>query len=418
MIRHEAVTTLIFACSCMLIVVLGTLRHQSVLASEVGVYPDRIVFGQTAPLSGSTASIGNSLRIGLNVAFAEVSQRGGVNGRSLILASKDDRYEPDLARENTISLIENDQIFALVGVSGTPTAKQSVAIASEHNIPFIAPLTGAKFLRDHIRFPTVINLRPSYEQETEAWIEYLSSIGVKRIAIFYQDDAFGRSGLKGVRNALSKRGMLMVARGTFTRNRTVLSTAAFDIRRAEPEAIVMVSTYKTSAEFIRLTRSLGLNPLFLNLSILGTDAFIEELGPDSEGVIVSQVLPSPWHSSIPLIGEFRNAMNKYALTANPQQFSDSIIDGHPEGIESLMNFISLEGYVTGRFVIEALQNIEGELTRKKFLESIFSRMRYDIGGLELRFHEGTNQGLHHVYLTTLDNDHHFKSIHIVDIFEP
>ncbi len=384
-------------------------------AGDPGVYPDRIVFGQTAPLSGFTEQIGSSLRIGINVAFEEINRNGGIGDRLLVLKSRDDQYIPDLARSNTIDLIENEQIFALVGVAGTPTAQASVSIAVEHNVPFIAPLSGAEVFRDKQRLPNVVNLRPSYAQETEAWIDYLVSAGIDRIAVFYQDDAFGRSGLRGVRNSLSERGMLTVARGSFSRNRTVLSTAVFDIRRAEPAAVAMISTYRTSAEFIRQIHDLGLRPQFLNLSILGSDAFVTELGDDSEGVIVSQVMPSPWDTSIPLVREYRDAMSKYAGLFDTNEFATAPELNGRSSSESAVNFTSLEGYVTGRFIISILREIKGDPTREKLLSKIYDKAQFDIGGLKFDFTAGSNQGLHDVYLTALDRDHRFQSIYVAHI---
>ena len=404
---------------CIFVLLLALFSYTNVRANAPGVTSNEIVFGQSAPLSGPTQAIGNSLRIGINVAFDEINEAGGVDSRSLKLLSIDDRYEPARAAANTRSLIESHQILALVGSAGTPTTKLSIPIATEANVPFIAPLTGAEFLRDPVRFPTVVNLRPSYFQETEAWIEYLLSIGVKRIAVFYQDDSFGRIGLRGIRDSLAKHDLLIVARSSYARNLTVVSSAVFDLRRAMPEAIAMIATPRTSSEFIRQLHSLGFSPILLNLSILSTRSWVEQLGSESHGVIISQVLPSPWEQSPQLVVDFKRAMSRYATSHVVNWREEKLNQFSPEpkeiDAESLIDFISLEGYLAGRFLIEALGRIDGEPTREALLNAIFQTGEFDIGGINIRFEPGSNQGLHYVYLTNIDESMNFKPVFSVDI---
>jgi len=180
-------------------------------SADSGVFDDRIVFGQSAALKGPAAALGLGMRDGILAAFHEANAAGGVHGRKLDLISYNDGYEPEMAIANTKRLIDEDKVFALIGEVGTPTSKAVQPITTEQGVPFIGPFTGADFLRDP-SLTNVVNIRASYRQETEAWIEHLTTdLGLSRIAILYQDDSFGRAGLEGVKLALEKRGLALVA---------------------------------------------------------------------------------------------------------------------------------------------------------------------------------------------------------------
>jgi len=325
-------------------------------ADEVGVSSDAILFGQVAALEGRSSALGQGMRQGILAAFAEINVRGGVHGRKLELISRDDGYDPDRSVAQTIKLIEEDQVFALIGAVGTPTTTATVPIATAKNVPFIGPFTGAAFLRAP-DLHNVVNIRASYAAEAEAWIKHLTEhLHVKRIAIFYQDDSFGRDGLAGVKLALEKRSMELTAEGTFERNTKAVGSALRTLKRAEPEAVVMVGTYGPCAEFIKLAHRSGFNPIFVNISFVGADALAKELGKDGAGVIVSQVVPSPWDDSLPVVASYQHALTAADATAKP-------------------GFVSLEGYVVGRLVVDALKRIKGEPTREALLDAIGTARR-------------------------------------------
>jgi branched-chain amino acid transport system substrate-binding protein len=187
-------------------------------AEEVGVGRDRILFGQAAALSGPSSALGQGMRQGILAAFAEVNARGGVHGRKLELISRDDGYDPDRSIQQTGKLLDEDKVFALIGAVGTPTTAVTVPIARAKDVPFVGPFTGADFLRAP-DLHNVVNIRASYGAEAEAWIKHLTEdLHIKRIAIFYQDDSYGRDGLAGVQHALEKRGMELAAESTYERN--------------------------------------------------------------------------------------------------------------------------------------------------------------------------------------------------------
>jgi branched-chain amino acid transport system substrate-binding protein len=285
--------------------------------AEDGLSADEIVFGQAAALEGPASALGLGMQFGIKAAFGEVNAKGGVHGRKLELVSLDDGYDPDRSAAQTKTLIEEEKVFALIGAVGTPTTTTTVPIARAAKVPFIGPFTGADFLRDST-LENVINVRAGYAAEAEAWVKHLTEdLNIKNIAIFYQDDSLGRAGLDGVKEALARREMELVAEGTFERNTVAVKTALLALKRVEPEAVVMVGPYKPCAEFIRLARKSNFNPVFVNISFVGASALAQELGPDGEGVIVSQVVPFPWDTSVKAVAEYQAAIKALDRKADP-----------------------------------------------------------------------------------------------------
>ncbi len=359
--------------------------------AEPGISENKILFGQSAAFQGPASALGTGVREGILAAFNEANDSGGVHGRILELVSYDDGYEPTKAIENTRRLIADDQVFALIGEVGTPTSRAVQPIATASDVPFIGPFTGAGFLRD-TRLGNVINIRASYDQETEAWIRYLvDDLGLSRVAILYQDDSFGRVGLAGVVKALDRRGMALVAEGTYMRNTTAVKTAFLAIRRSRPEAVVMVGAYKPCAAFIKLARRFDLDARFVNISFVGSDALAKELGADGEGVIVSQVVPLPDDRSMAIVRQYREAI----LASNP--------DARP-------GFVSLEGYLIGRLVVEALNAAGPEITRQRLMSTIYDIGEFDLGGLAMVFGSSDNQGLDQVFLTVIGPEGRFQRL--------
>ena len=359
--------------------------------ADQGVTDAEIRFAQVAAFEGAAAALGTGMRDGIRAAFEEANRNGGIHGRSIALETMDDGYEPDRSVAHVRSVISSDSYLGLVGPVGTPTTKATQPLASEAGIPFIGPFTGAGFLRDSAH-SNILNVRATYAAETEAWIKYLvDEQGFKEIAILYQDDGFGRVGLAGVNEALERRGMALVAEGTYTRNTTAVKSALLAIRKAEPDAVVMVGAYKPIAEFIRLSRKLKFDPQFVNISFVGSKALAAELGEDGEGVIVSQVVPFPWDASVPLVQQYHEALKTYDAAAEP-------------------GFVSLEGYMVGRLAIEALKNAGPNLTREAYLEAMRALTAVDLGGAVLQFGSGDNQGMDDVFLTRITDAGGFEPL--------
>ncbi len=368
-----------------------TLAAMVPAAAEDGVTADSVTFGQAAVLQGPASALGIGMQLGIQAAFDEANRNGGVHGRKLKLISHDDGYEPDRSIAQTKKLIEEDKVFALVGAVGTPTSGAAQPIATAAKVPFIGAFTGVGFLRNP-KLENVINIRASYNAETEAWVKHLTEdLKIKKIAIFYQDDAFGRAGLDGVKAAMLKRGMELTAEATYERNTVAVKSALLTLKRAEPEAVVIVGAYKPVAEFIKLSRKVDFNPVFVNISFVGAAALAKELGPEGNGVIVSQVVPFPWDASLKVVADYQAAIK--AVDAKNQP-----------------DFVSLEGYLVGRLVTEAMQKAGDNLTRESLLAAIKTTGKFDIGGLPMTYGPEKNEGLDQVFLTVVQPDGSFKAV--------
>jgi branched-chain amino acid transport system substrate-binding protein len=360
-------------------------------ADEIGVTADRILFGQAAAMSGPSSALGLKMRQGILAAFAEVNAKGGVHGRKLELISRDDGYDPDRSVLQTFRLIDEDKVFALIGAVGTPTSLVTVPIAKAQNVPMIGPFTGAGFLREP-DLNNVVNIRASYAAEAEAWVKHLTEDRhIKRIAIFYQDDSYGRDGLAGVKLALEKRGMALAAEATYERGTKAVASAMRALKRAEPEAVVMVGTYAPCAEFIKLARQSGFNPAFVNISFVGAVALAQELGRDGEGVIVSQVVPFPWDASIKVVADYQAAQRLLDPELEP-------------------DFVSLEGYLSGRLAAAALEMAGPDPSREGLLRVINEVGQFDIGGYHLTLGRGTHDAAADVFLTLIRGDGTFTPV--------
>jgi ABC-type branched-subunit amino acid transport system substrate-binding protein len=291
----------------------------------------------------------------------------------------------------TIKLIGEDQVFALIGAVGTPTSMATVPIAAAKNVPFVGPFTGAEFLRAS-EFRNVVNIRASYSAEAEAWVKHLiEDLHLKQIAIFYQDDSFGRDGLAGVKAALDRRGLELIAEGTFERNTRAVGAALRNIKRAEPQAVVMVGTYGPCAEFIKLAHKGGFSPVFINVSFVGANALARELGPDGKGVIVSQVVPFPWDTSLKVVADYQAAQKALDPKLTP-------------------DFVSFEGYLSGRLAAAALDLAGPRPTRSDMLRLINEVGRFDISGDVMTFGARLRETPPKVFLTVIQADGTFKAV--------
>jgi len=369
----------------------ATLAFIAPAAAENGVTADKIVFGQAAALDGPASALGQGMRDGLQAAFAEANKAGGVKAHNLELTSVDDGYEPNKSIAAAKQLIDQDKVFALIGSVGTPTSAAVQPIAAEAGVPFIGAFTGAEFLRDPYK-ANVVNVRASYFQETETMVEHLTKdLDVTRIAIFYQDDAYGQAGLAGVKRALDKRHMQLVSEGTYERNTVAVKGALLSIKKGNPEAVIMIGAYLPSAEFIKLARLVKLDATFVSISFVGTDALAKEVGPAGAGVVVTEVVPFPGDPSLGIVGKYQAAL----LASKP--------DAKP-------NFVSLEGYIVGRLMVMALEKIPGEITRQALLDTIAKTGSFDMGGMNLVYAADNNRGSSQVFLVVIQPDGSVKPV--------
>ena len=346
------------------------------------VEPDRVLFGQSAALSGPAMALGTAMRLGIEAAFAETNRNGGVHGRRLELISLDDGYEPEAAIENLRTLINERQVFALIGSVGTPTARSSVPVAAAAGVPYIAPFTGAPFLRDG-QWQNVVNLRASYYQETEAMVAYLSGQGLTRVAVAYQDDSFGRAGFRGAQLALQKRGLSAVATAVYPRNTIAVKTTLLDVMEGHPQAVIIVGAPAPVAAFVNWASKLNLDLVQMTTSFAGGNALTRNLSAESlndAGLMMTQVVPPLKGEALPVVRDYLSALELTSPGAEP-------------------GFVSLEGYLAGRMAAVALEECGPDPQRDEVLPRLRSAGRIDLGGFSLEFGAEDYQGSDAVYLT-------------------
>jgi ABC-type branched-subunit amino acid transport system substrate-binding protein len=368
--------------------------------AEDGVTADRIRFGQVAALSGPNAAMGQGLRGGIEIAFAEANARGGVHGHRLDLVARDDGYEPERTTEELTKLLESHDIFALVGTVGTPTAIAALPLLDRYQVPLIGPLSGAEALRAPFR-AEIVNVRASYFEEARTIVDHLvEDLGITRIGVFRQNDSFGEAGQEGLRRALAARHLSLAGKGGYERNTTNVQDAFAALSAAKPEAVVIVGAYKPAGAFIRLCRQRGFEPVFVSLSFVDSDAFAFELGTAGGVVYVTQTVPFPADTRTPIVAAYQAAVRTQAGNAGK---SAQMILSHPR-------FVWLEGYIVGREVIAALERVHGEPTRARFLDAIYGVPDTDLGGFDLSYGPGDNRGSHRVFLTMIDPAGSFREI--------
>lgn len=356
-------------------------------AAEPGLTPTEMVIGQAAALSGPASGLGQGMNAGLKAWVAQVNAKGGIHGRKLRLVAEDDGYDPEKAAEATETLIDQRKVFVLSGYVGTPTAKAAIPVLSDSKVPLIGAFTGAGLLRRDDKsgkpLPWVINLRASYDDETEAIIERVTKdLGASKVAVFYQNDAYGLAGLSGTEKALKKRNLAVVAKGTYERNTVAVKKGLADIMAGAPDTVVMIGAYKPIATFIKVARAAGLNATFANVSFVGTENLIAEAGAEGEGVVITQVVPSPNDETVPLVKDYRAALAALDPQAKP-------------------GYISLEGYATGRLLGLTLERAGKDPTRAGLVAAAEGIKGVDIGGMTLDLSADDHQASDAVFVTRI-----------------
>ena len=359
----------------------------SLATAETGVTDGSITIGQSVPLSGPAQELGIEMQLGAKLYFDQINAQGGVHGRKIKLLSLDDGYEPDRATANTRQLIDKNDVFALFGYVGTPTSLAALQVSNPAGVPFFGAFTGAEALRLPFN-RLVFNVRASYGDETEKIVEQFTSLNVKRIAVFYQNDAYGNAGLSGVEKAMAKRDLKLVATATVERNSSDVAAAVKTLVAAKPDMVVMVTTYKSSAAFINAMRAAGSAAQFYTVSFVGSRALANELGAAGAGVGISQVVPFPWSRTVPVVRDYQKLL---AASGSGRDVS----------------FTSLEGYIAARVFVEGLRRAGKELTRDKFISAMENLRNFDTGGFTVSFTPGNHNGSTFVELTIIRKDGSF-----------
>jgi len=344
---------------------------------------NRIVLGQSAAFSGPAAQLGIQMNKGARIYFDALNANGGIHGTQIELRTLDDGYEPDRCKANTEKFIKDD-VFGLFGYVGTPTCLAALPLVNESKIPFFGPFTGAEALREPFS-KSVFHVRASYYDETGLIVKQLTTLGLKKIAVFYQNDAYGKAGLEGVKRALKPLGLEPVALGTVERNTIDVAGAVKDIVPALPDAVVQISAYKSCAAFIREARKAGYGGTFFNVSFVGTQALADELGREGRGIMVSQVMPFPFSTTTGISREYLDAVRK-------------------AGSDATANYSSMEGYVAAKVIAEGLKRAGTKPSRDSLITGLESIQNANFGGFTVDFGPKDHVASSYVDLSMLTED--------------
>ena len=336
----------------------------------------KVKIGQSCALSGPTEELGKEMKRGADAFFSSVSD--------VELVSLDDKYEPAKTVENTNKL-NADGVTAFFGYVGTPTSKEALPIIMGAKKVFFSQLTGAGFLSDAAANPYSFAVRGSYDQETELMVDRLSADkGIKKIAIFVQDDAFGDVGKSGVEKALKKRSLTMAAEGRYKRNTIAVKEGADTVLAAGAEAVIMVGAYKPCATAIKYMRGKGFKGPIINISFVGPQSLAKELEGARENVYVTQVVPSPWDASVPVVKEYQDK------------------------VKTDFGFISLEGFISAKIFHLGLTKAGASATSESLKAAFEGMSKVDIGGLSVTFSPTDHRALEKVYFSVINPDGSFK----------
>lgn len=355
--------------------------------AETGVTPERILIGQTGVFTGPVAEPALQYRSGAQLYFDEVNARGGIAGRKIKLVSYDDKFDAKLAAENTRKLLEEDKVFALFGYIGTGATAASIPQIMNHRIPVVGVLSGSDGLRDP-KLNMIFHTRASYGAETAKMVEQLKTTGVTSIAIVYQDDPFGKAGLKSAQGAFSRYDIKPVIEAPLDMAKLDdLATTTERVSKTHPGAIIMITAGKASTAFIRAYLKTGERPQFFGVSVLSAKALIADIGADAHGIVVAQVVPSPFRSSYPISKEFEASARK----ANNKNIT----------------YNSLEGYISAKVFVDALRRAGKDLTRAKLIAGLESMHNYDLGGFVIDYSGGKRIGSSFVDLSIISKSGQF-----------
>ncbi|ACK65080.1 Extracellular ligand-binding receptor [Rippkaea orientalis PCC 8801] len=391
-----------------LVVLVSLFVNNLVLASEQ--YKDPIVIGMSAAFTGASKNLGLELYHGSMAYINKINQSGGINGHPLVIKAYDDGYNPLPAIENTVNLVEEDEVTVLFDYVGDPTVTKILPLLKKYeakNIMLFFPFTGAQSMRQVPYNQYVVNLRASYREETAGLVDHLLGIGHKRIAVFYQIDAYGRSGWDGVRKALEKYGLDIVAETTYRRGTEYNSSFNPQVQilqEADPDAIISIGNYQACAGFIRDARDANWDIPIANVSLVGSESLLKlllETGRKTQrdytqNLINSEILPSYEDLSLPAVKEYRNAINSYRGKSPITKENYT---------ESGYNYVSFEGFLNAKLMVEILKRWTDFSDQDQLHEIVDHLNDFDLGiGVSLQFKHPEHQGLHQVYYTTVSNN--------------
>ena len=350
------------------------------LAAETGITDREVAIGQSLGLSGPLGELGLDIANGARAYFDSVNEKGGIHGRRLKVITLDDGYQAANTVKNVQQMVDEDQVFALFNIMGTPNSAAVLPLAEKAGVPLFSPFTGAELTRTPM-LPGVFNIRASYRDETEKIVQHLSTIGIKRVSVVYQANAFGKDGLAGVEGAMAKRGMKAHSLASVQTDASDAGRAVQALHQSRPEAVIMITAGKPTFEFIKEYNKVRRGMQFYTLSVMGANANIKALGSDGVGVVVTSVVPFPWSQAHPLVKEYQAAMQRIGV----RDYS----------------FVSFESYINSKVLGEAIRRAGRDLTRAKLVAAAESMKQVSLGGFDVTFGKDNRQGSKFVDLTII-----------------
>ena len=365
----------------------------AVAVAAPGVTEDTVTFGQSGCFTGACAGAGTRYRAGIVAAFHEINGEGGVNGREIKLVSRDDGYEPELAASNADRFVADDEVFAVIGGVGTPTARRIAPTLRNAKIPFVGHLTGGDFLSDYRRYPNVVNVRTQYGEEVRRLVAHMfEKLGARRFGIIYQEDALGRSLLTSFQNALKSINLSILAKSSYSRHTHAVHASVFVMEKADLDAVLLATVTGPAADAINTTRALGHNYTVGLLSYIDLTRLASLLDYPSERVVLTRVVPEIEDDSSAIVQRFHRALAAWK-TADPEAAEQHVADRN-----------TLEGYILGRFVIEVLRRMPGEPTREVFLATALGLEPFVLDDWVIAFEADSNVGSSYVRLIELSGE--------------
>jgi len=357
-------------------------------AQPSGVSASAILIGQSAPLTGANAELGNDIKNGALAYFRKVNESGGVHGRRIELVSLDDENKVPRSEENTKKLVEEQGVFALFGYASATLSRPALPIVEKYRVPFLGPFTGADPMRVFNRH--VYNMRASYADELEKIVEHFVPLGITRFSIVHYDDVVGKENFTAVDRALKKRGLAAVSVASFKdRAKPDIAAGVQEIAKGSPDVVILTTLYKASSDFIKLARRSNMGAQIASNSFPGASPLAKELGGEGAGTIVATVVPPPSKRSLPVVQEYQAAIEKQL---GKKEYS----------------FTSLESFIGAKVMVEALRRAGPRPTREGFMQALDNMKDFDTGGYAVSFSPQNHNGSSFVELTVIGRDLKFN----------
>lgn len=347
----------------------------SITYAEQGVFSDRIVFGQSADFSATRASLSQAYLDGAQLYFDQVNQQGGVHGRRIEIKQLDDGYQIKTALENTQKLIHEEKVFALIHYVGTAITEAVIPLVDKEKIPFLNPITGANQVRMPDRFSRqVFHLRASYADEIDRIVRQLKVVGIERIGLVYEDETFGKTIRQLVLKSMDKNQLKLAVEGVIPfNNPDKVSEAVNAIGHKEPQAIIVGNIGPSAVNFIKAYEAVGQKAMYFTVSVANVEKLYQGLGESARGIVISQVMPSITKTTFPIVKEYLRALASSPGTKKPSS-------------------LGIEGYLSARLITEVLQRCGKSLSQEKFITTLESMGRHEIGGFAVNYSSTNHNG--------------------------